>query len=162
MKISKKEDYAVLLMCALSQNERPWVSLDAVAKRYHLPLPFLQQIARNLKRAGLLNSREGAAGGYALTREPKDIALADVLEAMSGKLKLTQCTTNIACPIEAHCVTRAPWQKLHSVVQNVFRGISLADLKNSKLQPSSLREPTAVGSWQSRFHGIASSLDSSQ
>lgn len=135
MRISRKEDYAVLLMCALSQTKgRQWISLDRVAKRYHLPLPFLQQIARDLKRAGLLLSREGKHGGYALARPVGSITLSEILEATGGKLKLTQCTTNIACPIESHCVTRAPWQKLHGLIQNVFRNITLEQLQErSKL-----------------------------
>lgn len=123
-----------MVMCALSQTKgQPWVSLDSIAKRHHLPLPFLQQIARDLKRAGLLNSKEGMHGGYALTRKPNDIALSEVLEAMSGKLKLTQCTTNVACPIESHCLTRAPWQRLHQFVHQMFTSITLDQLQERRL-----------------------------
>lgn len=121
-------------MCALSQTDgKTWVSLDTIAKRYHMPLPFLQQIARDLKRASLLKSKEGVHGGYALAREPRTIALSDVLEAMSGKLKLTQCTTNVACPIEVHCLTRAPWQKLHQFVHQIFTSITLEQLQQQQI-----------------------------
>ena len=149
MRISRKEDYAVLLMSAIANSgnwksetenssDRPWISLDTIAKRYHLPLPFLQQIARDLKRAGLVKSREGVKGGYALMREPSKIALSEVLEATGGKLKLTQCTTNVACPIESNCLTRAPWQKLHQFVQQIFTSITL----------DQLHENTSKSSWQ--------------
>ncbi len=129
MKISRKEDYAVLLMSALANTtDGQWLSLDAVAKRYHLPLPFLQQIARALKRSALIQSREGAKGGYALRRSANTIRLSDILEATAGKLKLTACTTNERCPIEQHCITREPWRKLHSLVYKTFANTTLAQL----------------------------------
>ena len=132
MKISRKEDYAVLLMSALAHTpDGAWLSLDSVAKRYHLPLPFLHHIARDLKQAQLLKSREGVKGGYALTRTPKEIALAQILEATGGKLQLTQCTTDTRCPIERHCSTRQPWQKLHDVVYKTFASITLEELQQS-------------------------------
>ncbi len=130
MKISKKEDYAVLLMSALAgTTTNEWVSLDAIATRYRLPLPFLQQIARDLKRVGLLKSREGVKGGYALARKSTQISLSQILEATGGKLKLTQCTTDERCPIEEHCTTREPWRKLHTVLYKTFASMSLDDLQ---------------------------------
>jgi Rrf2 family iron-sulfur cluster assembly transcriptional regulator len=58
-----------------------------IALRQEIPLRFLEQILQDLRRAGLVETRRGPRGGYALARPPAEISLADVLRAVRGPLE---------------------------------------------------------------------------
>ena len=81
MLFSAKAEYAGVAMLELASRHhdtRP-ARLADIADKHGIPGRFLVQILLDLKRAGLVASTRGAAGGYLLARAPEDISLADVL-----------------------------------------------------------------------------------
>ncbi|MDO8500101.1 MAG: Rrf2 family transcriptional regulator [bacterium] len=66
----KKFDYALILIDHLKQNKGAFVELGVVAKKFRLPGSYLEKVAQELKRAGWLESRKGAGGGYRLAKNP--------------------------------------------------------------------------------------------
>src|SRR2546422_4496164 len=58
--------------------------IQEIARRQAIPQRYLEQVLLALKRAGLLTSKRGSAGGYHLTRPPEDITVGDVLRAVEG------------------------------------------------------------------------------
>ena len=85
MRISAKGEYALKAMLDLSlQPPRRIVPIQEIAARQGIPQRYLEQVLQALKRAGLLASRRGAAGGYQLARAPEDITAGDVLRAVEG------------------------------------------------------------------------------
>jgi Rrf2 family iron-sulfur cluster assembly transcriptional regulator len=58
-----------------------------IAAAQKIPLRFLEQILQDLRRAGLVETRRGPRGGYALARPPAEISMADVLRAVRGPLE---------------------------------------------------------------------------
>jgi cysteine synthase A len=65
-------------------RERGLTPIQAIAARQAIPQRYLEQVLLALKRAGLLTSKRGSAGGYHLTRPPEDITVGDVLRAVEG------------------------------------------------------------------------------
>lgn len=51
-----------------------------------------------LTKAGIVKSQRGVGGGYALARQPQDISLLDVIEAIEGHIQLNRCLED-----EYHC-----------------------------------------------------------
>jgi Rrf2 family protein len=85
MRLSAKGEYALKAMLDLSlQPARRIVPIQEIATRQGIPQRYLEQVLQALKRAGLLASRRGAAGGYQLARPPEDITAGDVLRAVEG------------------------------------------------------------------------------
>jgi Rrf2 family protein len=85
MRLSAKGEYALKAMLDLSlQPARRIVPIQEIATRQGIPQRYLEQVLQALKRAGLLASRRGAAGGYQLARAPEDITAGDVLRAVEG------------------------------------------------------------------------------
>jgi len=85
LRISAKGEYALKAMLDLSlQPPRRIVPIQEIAARQGIPQRYLEQVLQALKRAGLLASRRGAAGGYQLARAPEDITAGDVLRAVEG------------------------------------------------------------------------------
>lgn len=62
-----------------------------MAEALHVSEAHLAKVLNRLAREGLLNSTRGPAGGYALAREPKEIRLLDVYEALEGELQPGRC-----------------------------------------------------------------------
>lgn len=86
MNISAKTDYAIRAMLMLAASPGKPVSVETLAWRQELPRKFLEAIVADLRRAGLVVSRRGAAGGYILARPSEQISLADVFRAVDGPL----------------------------------------------------------------------------
>ena len=81
MLFSAKAEYACVAMLELSarHNDPKPARLADIADKHGIPQRFLVQILLDLKRAGLIASTRGAAGGYALAKSPDDITLFDIL-----------------------------------------------------------------------------------
>lgn len=85
MKISAKGEYAIKAMLHLSMHHsQGLVSIHEIASRQSIPQRYLEQVLLQLKRAGLLTSKRGAAGGYHVTKSPDDITVGEVLRAVEG------------------------------------------------------------------------------
>ena len=96
MNLTAKTEYACLAMLELAQHfegQQP-VQVRRIAEGHGIPSPFLVQILQDLKRAGLVTSTRGAAGGYRLARSPQEVTLADVLEVVEGNSEPTTCASN--------------------------------------------------------------------
>lgn len=89
MRISKQGEYGLAAILYLASQPEGKLSLrDEIARRCGIPRGFLAQILARLRRGGILGARRGARGGYFLRVEPQRLTLADVLEALEGKLRL--------------------------------------------------------------------------
>lgn len=87
MKLSKTVTYALqaTLQLAESDSSRP-IPCSQLASEGQIPKRFLPQILRNLVNHGILRSTRGVDGGYSLVREPAEISLLDMIEAIDGPI----------------------------------------------------------------------------
>lgn len=87
MKLSLKSEYAFLALFELAANSgKDLLKIENVASKYGMPAKFLEQILLQLKRAGIVKSKRGANGGYALSKSPVHTNLADVIRVLDGPL----------------------------------------------------------------------------
>lgn len=113
MQITRQADYAVraiLHLAKLKTGERAATSL--IAKEQQIPPSFLAKIISQLSIAGLLQTSRGAHGGVTLARDPKDITLLEVVEAIDGPIQLHDCVAQGGvCGFESHCPIRSVWSE---------------------------------------------------
>jgi len=116
MQITRQADYAVravLYLARLGENER--AATSQVAKQQHIPPSFLAKIISQLSIAGLLHTSRGARGGVTLAREPKDITLLEVIEAIDGPIMLNECVgEQSTCLFDEDCPLRPVWCEAQS------------------------------------------------
>lgn len=88
MKISAKVDYAcrVLAEMARLHGAAGLAQMDHLARVEAVPANFLAQILSELRNGGLITSRRGIQGGYALARPPEQITLFDIIEIIEGDI----------------------------------------------------------------------------
>ncbi len=120
MKISTKGKYGLRAMIDLAQySEQEAVSISSIAQRQKISESYLEQLVAKLKKAGLVVSIRGAAGGYRLARPASDISVGDVLRALEGDVRAVICTaqTEEGCEGEELCVTKYVWQRINESIE---------------------------------------------
>ena len=88
MRISQKLDYAQRAVMHLSKSYdgKSVARLDDISEREAIPSSFLVQILTDLKKAGIVVSKRGKAGGYLLGKAPSSVSIKDVIEAVEPQL----------------------------------------------------------------------------
>ncbi|MBI1976240.1 MAG: Rrf2 family transcriptional regulator, partial [Candidatus Omnitrophica bacterium] len=86
MKISKQGEYGLRAMLYLALQKGVGVASRHIAQQEKIPVKFLEQVLGRLRKAGLLISQKGAAGGYRLAKPADQITLAEVIRAIDGPL----------------------------------------------------------------------------
>jgi Rrf2 family protein len=135
VRTTAKADYAVRAAVELAAAGG-LVNADHIAQAQRIPLNFLENILRDLRRAGIVESRRGQAGGYALARPAEEISVADVIRAVEGPLANVrgQAPEALEYPGAADKL-REVWVALRANVRAVLEGVSLADLARGELPP---------------------------
>ena len=131
MRIPRTEDTAILLMSELALHyQKGNIPLSSVAAQHGLSALFLKNLARKLKSAGLIASREGAAGGYILARDPKVISVWQITEAVKRDnfTDVKKPLFSGACPLTNHCIPEIIRRSLNNAVESGLRSINLTDL----------------------------------
>ena len=142
VRLSNLADYAVVLMIDAASHLAGRVSAAHVSDSTAIPSPTVAKLMGMLSRAGLLESRRGAGGGFVLARPAEDISVADIIEAVDGPIALTQCVDHRAedCAMQSFCTMRAHWPVLNEAVRSALSSVSLADLlARSQTAPVVLR-----------------------
>lgn len=115
-----------LLDLSLQPKHGP-VSVRAIAKRQDIPAPYLEKLLIEMRRAGLVNSIRGSIGGYQLAREPAQISIGQILEAVGETI--THLPHHTPTPAQAEdWVTFTLWQRLNQKLKEALYSITLADL----------------------------------
>src|SRR5437867_3918968 len=94
MKVSTRGEYGVRAMVALAKHfgDGP-MSIAAVAKESSVPYAYLEQLIVPLRKAGLVESKRGAQGGYQLTRSPELIGVGVIYRVMEGPVAPMDCVS---------------------------------------------------------------------
>jgi Rrf2 family protein len=133
MKVSTRGEYGVRAMVALAKRHGTGpVSITVIAQDSSIPYAYLEQLIAPLKRAGLVESRRGAAGGYLLTKPPADMRVGEIFRAMEGPIAPMDCVSEDlsmqTCPLIPNCETRPVWEQVRDSIANTLDSMTLADL----------------------------------
>jgi Rrf2 family transcriptional regulator, cysteine metabolism repressor len=139
MMFSTKAEYGIRVMAHLARHDgsEP-ISLGSIADAEGLPLAYLEHLVQRLRKAGLVESRRGAHGGYTLAREPGDITMAEVVRALEGEIAPIECITAdadgvLVCSREHHenhepCPTKLLWTRVQGSIVRTLNDMTLADI----------------------------------
>ena len=132
MRVSAKELYGLRAMSEFARHfgQGP-LSLTQVATRQGISQAYLEQIAIDLRRSGLLHSKRGAQGGYYLAREPEATTAGDVIRALEGSILPVQCVAEqkcVPCSLEDGCSARGIWEQVRDRLVETLDSITLANL----------------------------------
>lgn len=129
MRLTTKGRYAVtsILDLALKQSEGP-IPLAGISERQDISLSYLEQLFARLRRQGLVRSVRGPGGGYQLGKDPAQISVAEVIEAVNETTDATRCQGAGDCQKGETCLTHHLWMDLSDQIRDFLGDITLADL----------------------------------
>jgi len=132
--LSKKEDYAVILVNELAINyNKKLVPLSKIAKKYSISVLFLRNLAQDLKKSGIIKAVEGKSGGYYLVKNPSKIKMGDILNVFSKEDFVKCCSIHKTkdgsgkCSRQEICIAGNVWRRLNREFMEKIIGLSLQD-----------------------------------
>ena len=127
MKLSPAAELAVrgILILAGHKNPEP-MTLAAICQARKLPKQYLTKIFSALARAGLVTPIRGKRGGYRLGRDPRDITILQIIEAVEGPIALNYCQHTPPKCQQQDCALRALWKDLQTIVRGKLGAVTLA------------------------------------
>ncbi|KXO17213.1 putative HTH-type transcriptional regulator CymR [Clostridiales bacterium KA00134] len=129
MKLSTKGRYGLMAMYRLGENYgKGPTSLKAIAEKENLSELYLEQLFMLLRKKGLVEGVRGAGGGYLLTKDPKEIKIGDILNALEGEIELSCCNKESDCNKMGDCATKDILDKIQVKLEAVFDSMTLADM----------------------------------
>jgi len=133
MKISQKLEYACRALAQLAKRHdgRTLTRLEDLAQREAVSANFLVQILNDLRRAGLIESRRGMAGGYLLARPAQAITLRQVVDAVDPSL--LQCS--VARDGESGPSVRHSWDQIAACLCQALDQITVETLASNPGDP---------------------------
>jgi Rrf2 family iron-sulfur cluster assembly transcriptional regulator len=135
MRLTTKGRYGVRAVANLAAavHDRP-VSISQIAGEENLSPEFLEQIFFKLKKAGLIRSVRGPKGGFILNRDPSEISVKTILDAVGEPLSPTPCADGNAppCPRRDQCTVAPVWQEFYQTMERHLSRISLEDILNGR------------------------------
>ncbi len=114
MKLSSREKVAIISLVDIAVHRRnncP-VKLSEISKRQNISVNFLEQIFSKLKKNQIVKSIRGNQGGYILSKDPSEIKLTNIFNAVDEKVKTVQCKkeSKKGCNGKAtKCITHNLW-----------------------------------------------------
>lgn len=108
------------------------VPLSQISERQRITVAYLEQLFQQLRRAGLVESARGRAGGYRLGRPAREITVAEVMAAVDEGVRMTRCMghESESCMAGERCLTHNLWEALGAEIASFLEGVSLEDVIN--------------------------------
>ena len=123
-RLSTKADYGLILISNLAHS-KSLTSISKIAQKNKISPKFLSQIAQELKKAGILASKEGVSGGYSLAKSANEIKLLDVLKILDGELVEGRCFED---DHECTCGAGEMWKEMREQMEETIGKKTVADL----------------------------------
>ncbi len=114
MHLTLEADYAVRIVDKLAIKNKK-MGAQSIAEQTNVPLRFALKILRKLVACGAVKSYKGAHGGYIIAKDPKEITLREIIEAVEGPFMISRCQQDDYC-----CCNQASCR-----VHNIYAEISL-------------------------------------
>ena len=121
LNLTKKADYGLFLLTMLAQGKSENKSIKTIADKNGLSFSFLQKIARDLQKGGLIDAERGKFGGYQLIKKPEQITLKEILETLEGPIAIAPCFNstkgNPCCAHKPFCTIKNGLKKINEEIK---------------------------------------------
>ncbi|ACR79180.1 RrF2 family transcriptional regulator [Kosmotoga olearia] len=132
MLIQKTVRYALRILVKLSIENRALNSKE-ISLSENLDHGFTLKILYYLKKAGLVRAIRGRKGGYALAKNPEDITITKIFEAIPDvEERLIDCDTS--CKFHKECYVKDFWELTNHIIGYTFSNVSIANIINNNFK----------------------------
>lgn len=126
--LSQTVEYALRAVVHLAAQAPDPQTTEQIAAKTLVPKPYLSKVLQALVRAGIVHSQRGVGGGISLARQPDDLTILDVVNAVEPIQRIRTCPLGR----KAHGVRLCPLHKRMdaalAMVEDAFRRSTLAEV----------------------------------
>lgn len=144
MKISAKEEYGLRILLRIARSkDADGLSINQLAEAEGLSVSYAAKITRILRMQGFIRSTPGRKGGYILNKQPADIYVLDLLNALDGQLfDDAFCNSHTGsqrmCTNSVDCSTRSLWRIAQMAINKVLHQVTLQHLMGDEYNSSNV------------------------
>jgi Rrf2 family protein len=118
-------------MAVVARHDEP-TSTARIATELRASEAHLSKVLQQLVRVGLLSSKRGPSGGYALAKPAGEISLLDVYEALEGPFRQDGCLFAEPVCRQVNCILGDLVGRLRIEAHEQLGSTSLSDVINGK------------------------------
>lgn len=138
--LSKKCKYAIHALVHMAKTPEDKFLIKDISESCSIPKKFLEAILLDLKRAGILGSKQGKGGGYFLRKKPSEVNLADIVRLFDGAIAVVPCATHKfyepcqECEDEDTCSVRDAFLQIRNATVDLLKADTLDSLVKKELK----------------------------
>ena len=132
--IRRNTDYSIRAMVHIAgrRGGEP-VSNKRLADELDIPYHLVCKLMQRLGKAGFVKSCMGPKGGFYLAKDPAEISLLEIIEAIQGRIMLNRCLLGSnRCPQQAVCTIRGSLAELQDDIDGYLRGVTIKALSEAR------------------------------
>ncbi|MCP4190035.1 MAG: Rrf2 family transcriptional regulator [Planctomycetaceae bacterium] len=126
--ISQTVEYALRAIVTIAQHEGVPCTAQKISAITQVPAPYLSKMMQGLVRASLVTSKRGLHGGFVLMKEPTELTILEVVDAVEPFKRIRECPLNIDTHSGTLCPLHRRLDNAMEMVENSFRDTTVADL----------------------------------
>jgi Rrf2 family transcriptional regulator, nitric oxide-sensitive transcriptional repressor len=126
--ISQTVEYALRAIVTIAQHDGQPCTAQQISKITQVPAPYLSKLMQGLVRAGLASSQRGLHGGFALAKGPGELTIWEVVDAVEPFQRIHECPLGIKSHGGTLCPLHRRLDRAMAMVEEQFRGTSIADI----------------------------------
>ena len=136
--LSKKSKYAIHALMHMAKDPEEKFLIKDISEACNIPKKFLEAILLDMKRAGMLGSKQGKGGGYFLRRKTSEINLAEVIRLFDGAIAALPCASYKyyeacqECEDEETCSVRHAFLMVRNATVEMLKKDTLEDLVHNE------------------------------
>jgi len=142
--LSQTCEYALRAVACLARRPGEFVTASDLADATSVPADYLSKVLQQLAGAGLVQGRRGVGGGYRLGREPDQISVLDIVDAMGLIQRLRACPTH-GDESRGLCPLHKTVDEAIQAAEDVFRAKTLASILEDEARVGRLCVSNATG-----------------
>jgi Rrf2 family protein len=132
VRLSKKVEYGLIALRHMAARPAgDIVTAKEVADRYGIPYDLLAKVLQRLGKEGMIASHQGVRGGYSLARDPHDIPVSTIIQAIEGTAPvIAQCLSDgpESCDVFNLCTIKSPLTKVQANIEMAFHSMTLFEI----------------------------------
>lgn len=134
---SKTTEYAFRAAVFLCEAKGRRVPAQEIAEATHVPVRYMSKVLQTLTEAKLIESQRGPSGGFWLTRDPSELSLLDIVQAINPIERIHECPLGL----KEHCATLCP---LHRELDNLA-AVAIKTLGSTPLDSLTRQQVVPLG-----------------
>ena len=144
MKLTANEEYGLrcLVRIGYAGESGGSLTIPEISQAEGVSPAYAAKILRVLRKGGFVKATRGKEGGYALARPAEEIVLAEVVDALGGRLFDSEyCGSHTGqaaiCTRSVDCSVRSLWRAVQVAVDQVLSKATLRDLMRNEEEMNS-------------------------